>query len=93
MLKNQDMDYYTWVMLTSVLRVLVNNPLYKSFDTTFMGNKKNCQNINIFFLFSIKFSLNKLLINVLRTLVNISHYVFRSSALNCLVNKELNEKF
>ena len=93
LLKNQDMDYYTWVMLTSVFRVLVNNPLYESFDTTFMENKKNCQNINIFFLFSIKFSLNKLLINVLRTLVNISHYVFRSSALNCLVNKELNKKF
>ena len=47
LLKNQDMDYYTWVMLTSVFRVLV----------------------------------------------NISHYVFRSSALNCLVNKELNKKF
>ena len=42
LLKNQDMDYYTWVMLTSVLRVLVNNPLYESFDTTFMRNKKNC---------------------------------------------------
>ena len=40
LLKNQDMDYYTWVMLTSVFRVLVNNPLYESFDTTFMENKK-----------------------------------------------------
>ena len=55
LLKNQDMDYYTWVMLTSVFRVLVNNPLYESFDTTFMENKKNCQNINCFlslFIFS-----------------------------------------
>ena len=55
--------------------------------------KKTVKILIFFFLFSIKFSLNKLLINVLRTLVNISHYVFRSSALNCLVNKELNEKF
>ena len=38
-------------MLTSALRVLINNPLYKSFDTIFMRNgkkKKNCQNINCF---------------------------------------------
>ena len=58
LLKNQDMDYYTWVMLMSVLRVLVNNPLYESFDTTFMENKKNCQNINYFFSFPIKIFFN-----------------------------------
>ena len=29
------------VMITSVLRVLVNNLFLKSFDTIFMGNEKN----------------------------------------------------
>ena len=41
-------------MLTSALRALVKNPVKKSFDITFMGNEKNCQNINCFFFFSHK---------------------------------------
>ena len=36
------------VMLTSTLKALVNNLFWKKFDTTFMGNKKNYQNINFF---------------------------------------------
>ena len=40
-----------WVMLTSALRVLVNNSFYESFDTAFMRNEKSYQNINFFFLF------------------------------------------
>ena len=46
-------------MLTSALRVFINNPFYESFDIIFMRNEKNCQNIksmfgNCFFpLFSI----------------------------------------
>ena len=34
-------------MLTSTLRAL----LSESFDITFIGNEKNCQNINCFFFF------------------------------------------
>ena len=30
----------------STLRVIVNNPFQENFDTTFMENEKNCQNIN-----------------------------------------------
>ena len=29
-------------MLTNALRALVNNPIKKNFDITFIGNKKNC---------------------------------------------------
>ena len=36
-------------MLTSALRALVKNPIKESFDITFMGNEKSCQNINCFF--------------------------------------------
>ena len=36
-------------ILTGALRALVKNPIKKSFDITFMGNEKNCQNINCFF--------------------------------------------
>ena len=36
-------------MLTSALKVLVNNSFYESFDIIFMGNEKSCQNINCFF--------------------------------------------
>ena len=32
-------------MLTSALKVMVNNLFYKSFDVTFMRNWKSCQNI------------------------------------------------
>ena len=41
-------------MLTSVLRVPVKNLIKESFDITFMGNEKSCQNINCFFFFSNK---------------------------------------
>ena len=41
-------------MLTSALRALVKNPVKKSFDITFIGNEKSCQNINYFFFFSHK---------------------------------------
>ena len=33
----------------SVFKVLVKNLVKESFDITFMGNEKNCQNINYFF--------------------------------------------
>ena len=36
-------------MLTSALRALVKNPVKESFDITFIGNEKSCQNINCFF--------------------------------------------
>ena len=42
-------------MLRNALRALVNNLFYESFDTTFMKNEKNCQNINYFFYFFVKF--------------------------------------
>ena len=42
-----------WEMLTSALKALVKNPVKESFDITFMGNEKSCQNINCFF-FPIK---------------------------------------
>ena len=58
-------------MLTSALRALINNQFLESYDTTFMGNEKNCQNINCFF-FPIKLSLNELLTNTLRALISIS---------------------
>ena len=38
-----------WEMLTIALRALLNNPFYESFDITFIGNEKNCQNTNCFF--------------------------------------------
>ena len=41
-------------MLTSILKVLVNNLFLKSFNITFMKNEKNCQDINYFFPFPIK---------------------------------------
>ena len=34
----------------SALRALVKNPVKESFEITFMGNEKNYQNINCFFL-------------------------------------------
>ena len=50
------------VMLTSALKVLVNNPFYEIFDITFMGNEKSCQNIDcFFFFFSIKIFFNWIL--------------------------------
>ena len=41
-------------MLTSVLKVLVNNLFKECFNITFMENEKNYQNINYFFPFPIK---------------------------------------
>ena len=32
-------------MITSILKTLVNNLFYETFDITFIGNEKNCQNI------------------------------------------------
>ena len=58
-------------MLRSALRALINNLFLESYDTTFMGNEKNYQNINCFFS-PIKLSLNGLLTNALRALVSIS---------------------
>ena len=41
---------FTYVILTSTLKALVNNSLYESFDSIFMKmKKKNYQNINYFF--------------------------------------------
>ena len=48
-------------MLTIVFRVLINNLFYKCFDTVFMRNEKNYQNINYFWV---------MLMSALRTLVN-----------------------
>ena len=42
-------------MLIGAFRVIINNLFYESFDTTFMKNEKNCQNINYFFYFFVKF--------------------------------------
>ena len=56
-------------MLTSVLRVLVKNPIKENFNITFMGNEKSCQNINYFF--SLKLFLIGFLVNALRILVSV----------------------
>ena len=39
---------YNYVIFFRV-KALVNNQFYESFDITFMGNEKSCQNINFFF--------------------------------------------
>ena len=56
-------------MLTSALRVLVKNPVKESFNITFMGNEKNCQNVNYFF--PLKLFLIGFLVNTLRILVSV----------------------
>ena len=38
-------------ILTNALKTLAKNPVKESFDITFMGNEKICQNIIFFFLF------------------------------------------
>ena len=65
-------------MLTSALRTLVKNPIKKSFDITFMGNEKSCQNINcFFFFFSHKNFLTRFLTSTLRALVSMTHiYIY-----------------
>ena len=40
---------YIYIYKTSVLRALIKNLFYESFDTTFMKNEKNYKNINYFF--------------------------------------------
>ena len=40
-------------MLTSTLKAFVNKPFQENFDTTFMGNMKNCKEKKNFF-FTIK---------------------------------------
>ena len=45
----------------SAFRVLVKNLVKESFDITFMGNEKSCQNINQFFSFLIKIFFNWIL--------------------------------
>ena len=59
----------------SAFRALVNDPFLESFDTTFMGNKKNCQNINCFF-FPYKLSLNESLA--------FSHMIIVSNPCKCM---------
>ena len=41
-------------MLTVALKTMINNLFKKKIDITFIGNKKNYQNINYFFFFSRK---------------------------------------
>ena len=36
-------------MITNVLKALVNNLFYETFDITFIGNEKSCQNIKSMF--------------------------------------------
>ena len=38
-------------MLTNVLKTLINNSFYESFNINFMRNEKSSQNINCFFFF------------------------------------------
>ena len=40
------------VLLTSVVRAIINKSFKESFNTNFIGNRKSYQNINNFFLFS-----------------------------------------
>jgi len=50
------LSFDNWIMLTSVLRVLVNNLFEESFDTIFMGNEKNVKIlITLFFIFHKNF--------------------------------------
>ena len=53
--------YHKVNMLTIAFRILINNLFYKCFDTVFMRNEKNYQNINYFWV---------MLMSALRTLVN-----------------------
>ena len=44
------------VLLTSVIRAIINKSFKESFNTNFIGNRKSCQNINNFFFLIIFFS-------------------------------------
>ena len=48
------LDFTNMVMLMATFRAMINNPFEESFDTIFMENGKNCQNINCFIFFPIK---------------------------------------
>ena len=79
-------------MLTSVLRALIKNSIKESFDITFIGNEKSCQNINyFFFLFPYKFSLTRFLIGTLRALISMTlkNFMLASQAIYgpCLTAK------
>ena len=50
-LSNDICIFFKREMLTSAFRALVKNPVKESFDITFMGNEKSCQNIDCFFFF------------------------------------------
>ena len=61
-----------WKMLANAISILVNNLKKKKINITFLRNEKNYQNINFFFLFLLKFSWTRLLINTLKVLINIT---------------------
>ena len=69
-------------------RAMVNNLFLESFDTIFIRNRKNCQNINCFFFFYKKFSLNGLLIFA-RTSVSIFHNKIMSMMNHLKINNNL----
>ena len=48
------LEFTNMVMLMATFRAMINNPFEESFDTIFMENGKNCQNINCFIFFPIK---------------------------------------
>ena len=56
-------------MLTSALKVLINNSFQESFDITFIENEKKFQNITAYIFFNKNFLLNRLLNNTTRTFV------------------------
>ena len=58
-------------MLTSIFRTVIKNPIKKSFDITFMENKKFVKTLITFFIiFSYKLSLIGFLTNTLKALVS-----------------------
>ena len=58
-------------MLTSALKVLINNSFQESFDITFIENEKKFQNITAYIFFHKNFLLNRLLNNITTTFVKI----------------------
>ena len=65
----------------SVFIVMVNNSFLKSFNTIFIENEKNCQNINFFFPFPIK--------TFFRCIVNqCSKGIFQKKLMSYYGNKE-----
>ena len=72
----------------SAFRTMVNNLFLESFDTIFIRNRKNCQNINCFFFFYKKFSLNGLL-TFARASVSIFHNKIMSMMNHVKINNNL----